>query len=287
MKAGVIGLGNIGGGVAQCLARAGQLAAVFDVRPEAVDTLPIDIANCRSPRELTLVSDVVLIAVFDAAQARAVLTGPDGVLAADRREVPIVLLSTVSLDQYSELQGIANASGCELIDCGVTGGSSAASGGLVCLVGADAALFDRVKPVLEAFAQGVYRLGEAGAGMAGKIARNVIIYGTWLVEYEAFKLAKAAGLDRRELIAAVIDSRRSVAQPCAWPSRDPEIAIEVVDDDRRRRSASVLQKDLGAALELAQSFGIALPAAELARANGAIITGLEQEAFAQQGAVDD
>lgn len=277
MKVGVIGLGQIGGGVAQCLARAGMLAAIYDVSSAAADRLEVGLSNGGSPRAVAEAADVVLIAVFDAAQARAVLDGEHGILAARRPEVTVVLLSTVALDDYHALRQFAAAGGVDLLDCGVTGGSSAARGGLVCLIGGTEAAVAKVRPALDGFSAAVYRMGGPGAGMAGKIARNVIVYGTWLAEYEAFKLAKAAGVDGAQLISVVVESRGSVAPPCAWPRRDPDFNLEVVDDMRRERSAAVLSKDLGAALDLAATLDLRIPGVELTRANGRIITGLEAE----------
>jgi 3-hydroxyisobutyrate dehydrogenase len=277
MKAGVIGLGNIGGGVAKCLARNGMLSAIYDVSSEAAARIDVGLDNGASPRAIAEQSDVVLIAVFNAEQARAALAGRGGVLAAGRPDVPIILLSTVSVDDYRSLRALVTAAGCELVDCGVTGGSSAASGGLVCLVGGNVEVVERVRPVLDGFAKGVYHMGEAGAGMAGKIARNVMIYGTWLVEHEAFKLARAAGVDPAQLVSVVMDSRGSVAPPCVWQRRDPAFGSEVVDGVRRGRSAAVLIKDLGAAIDLADALELNLPVSLLARANGPAITGLDVE----------
>ncbi len=63
VKAGVIGLGVIGGGVALCLARAGLLGAVYDVRSEAANGLDAVPPNSDSPRDVARQCDVVLIAV--------------------------------------------------------------------------------------------------------------------------------------------------------------------------------------------------------------------------------
>jgi 3-hydroxyisobutyrate dehydrogenase len=277
MKAGVIGLGSIGGGVAQCLARADMLSAVYDVFPDVATKLDIGFSNAASPRAVAERSDVILIAVFDAKQVRDVLEGEDGLLAAGRPDVPIVLLSTVAVDDYHALRLLSAEAGIELLDCGVTGGSSAASGGLVCLIGGSETAVEKVRPALEGFAKGVFRMGEAGAGMAGKIARNVIVYGTWLVEHEAFKLAKAVGVDGPQLISAVLESRFSMSPPCGWARRDPDFGLETVDENFRERLASLLSKDLGAALELADEFDVQLPATRLAKASSKEITGLARE----------
>ena len=136
-KAGVIGLGQIGGGVAICLARAEVLEAVYDVRPDASAKLPGVPAVAASPAEVAQRCDIVLIAVVDAKQVRDVLTGTDGVLSQARPGLTVVLLATVSLKDLTKLRKLTDAAGVGLVDCGVTGGPAAANNGLVCLVGAD------------------------------------------------------------------------------------------------------------------------------------------------------
>ena len=79
---------------------------------------------------------VVIVAVVDAAQTIAVLSGPDGVLAAARSDLAVVLLATVALDDLARLRALTDAAGVALIDSGVVGGLRARENGLICLVGA-------------------------------------------------------------------------------------------------------------------------------------------------------
>jgi 3-hydroxyisobutyrate dehydrogenase-like beta-hydroxyacid dehydrogenase len=88
---GVIGLGGIGGGVATCLQRSGQLSAIYDVRAESAANVPGAPAMSASPRDLAAASDCVLIAVLNGAQTIAVLSGPDGVLAANKPGQMVIL----------------------------------------------------------------------------------------------------------------------------------------------------------------------------------------------------
>ena len=223
LKAGVIGLGMIGGGVAICLARANRLAAVYDIRPDASDKLEGVPPVVASPAEVARQADVVMIAVIDAKQARDVMSGPDGLLAAKRPGLAIVLLSTVSLPDLTELREIAAAGDAVLVDCGVTGGPASAQKGMVSLVGADDATFARVKDVIDDFSKLAIHMGGPGAGMAAKIARNVIVYTVWRAGYEGAQLAKAAGIDIAKLAAAIDGSAEVVSGPNIWMKRpDPE-----------------------------------------------------------------
>jgi 3-hydroxyisobutyrate dehydrogenase len=120
LRAGVIGLGAIGGGVAISLARKKRPLAVYDVRAEAAATLEGVPTVERSPAAVSATADVVMIAVVNAGQVRATLEGPDGLLAGVHPGLVLVLLSTVSLNDLRDLAAIANAAGVPLLDCGVT-----------------------------------------------------------------------------------------------------------------------------------------------------------------------
>jgi 3-hydroxyisobutyrate dehydrogenase len=272
---GVIGLGAIGGGVAICLARSGHLKAVYDIRKDASEKFLGVPAVGASPAEVARQCDVVMIAVIDAKQTRDVLTGPDGVLSQARPGLNVVLLSTVSLEDLKAIRALTNAAGVGLVDSGVTGGINAARNGLVCLVGADDKTFLQVKPALDGFAKAVVHMGGPGAGMAAKIARNVIVYGTLRAGYEGVLLAKAAGIDVRKLVAAVEASAESVGGPLMLLGREADPSTDADERKLRESVCVLLDKDLDAALDLARSVGASLPLAELARKTDRSIMGLE------------
>ncbi len=275
-KAGVIGLGQIGGGVAICLARAGVLEAVYDVRADASDTLEGVPPVVASPAALAKICDVVLIAVINAQQTRDVLDGPDGVLSQARPGLNVVLLSTISLPELKEIRASVEARGVGFVDSGVTGGPAAARNGLVCLVGADEAVLAEVKPTLDAFALSVEHMGPPGAGMAAKIARNVIVYTTWRAGYEGAKLAAAAGVDVRKLAAAIDKSATNVGGPTTWMTR-PDPTTDAAEGQLRAATLGLLTKDLTAALDLAGALDVELPMAELSRESGRAIMGIDRD----------
>ncbi|MGW0891120.1 NAD(P)-dependent oxidoreductase [Saccharopolyspora sp. NPDC002578] len=202
LRAGVIGLGMIGGGVAVSLARSGRVPVVHDIRPEAAE-LPGDPELLGSPAEVAANSDVVLIAVVSADQAREVITGDSGLLVGAQPGSTIVLLSTVELPVVRELAAACAASGVGFLDSGVTPGDKAAENGLVTMVGGDADTVARAMPVLADFAKEVVHCGPLGAGMATKLARNVVTYGSWRTVAEAASLAGAAGVEPETLMRVI------------------------------------------------------------------------------------
>lgn len=265
LKAGVIGLGMIGGGVAICLARAGSLSAVFDVRPDAADNLEGVPACVSTPAELGAQCDVIIIAVVNADQVRGVLNGETGLLAGTKSGDIIVLQSTLSLPDLKDISETAAKAGVTIVDCGVSGGPQSATNGLVSLVGADDETFARVEPILKDYSKAVAHMGGFGAGMAAKIARNVIVYNVWRAGYEGALLAEAAGVDVKKLAEAIDISAEAVGGPTTWMKRDAEPADSPEEKGLREHVITMLDKDLSAALELAGDVNVKLPVAEISR----------------------
>ena len=273
-KAGVIGLGTIGAGVATCLARSGQLAAVYDVRANSIDDIPGCPPLSASPKALAEAVDTVLIAVVSAEQTIDVLSGPEGVLAAARPGLNVVLLATVSLTALGEIRKLTDAAGVGLIDSGVSGGQRARENGLVCLVGGSDEAVAAVKPVLDGFALSVAHMGPAGAGMAAKIARNVVVYGCLRAGYEAAVLCRNAGVDVNPLSKVIEDSSGGVGGPMMLMSRaDP--LTDPKEAGIREYTRGLMIKDLEAALDLGRTYGIKLPLAELAIATDQAVVGMD------------
>ncbi len=270
---GVIGLGMIGAGVATCLARTGQLAAVYDVRTDATDGIPGCPPLSATPKALAEATDTVLIAVVSAKQTIDVLTGDNGVLAAARPGLNVVLLATVSLTDLAEIRTLTDAAGVGLIDSGVTGGQKAKENGLVCLVGGTDEAIAKVKPVLDGFALSVAHMGPAGAGMAAKIARNVVVYGCLRAGYEAAALCRNAGVDVNQLTKVIEDSSQGVGGPMMLMSRaDP--LTDAQEAGIREYTRGLMIKDLEAARDLGKTFGIQLPLVELAINTDMAVVGL-------------
>jgi 3-hydroxyisobutyrate dehydrogenase-like beta-hydroxyacid dehydrogenase len=257
LRAGVIGLGMIGGGVAVSLARSGHpAAAVFDVRPEAADGLEGVPACVASPAEVAQACDVVLVAVVDADQARAVLTGDDGVLAGSRPGLTVVLLSTVGLAAVRELADLCAASGVTLLDAGVTNGPEAARNGLVIMVGGPDDEVAAAVPVLEAFSRSVVHCGPLGAGMTTKLVRNAITYATWAAVREATSLAAAGGVGPATLLRVLEQAEDTVGPLLHLQLKAVGYTIA---EEQQAWAAGLADKDLAAAQELAAELGLDLP----------------------------
>lgn len=274
MRAGVVGLGMIGGGVAVSLARRGRAPVVYDVRPEAAQ-LSGDPELLASPAEVASRSDVVLVAVVTAEQAREVISGESGLVAGVGPGATIVLLSTVDLPVVRELADACTEAGAGFLDCGVTPGDKAAENGLVAMVGGDADTVARAMPVLADFAKEVVHCGPLGAGMATKLARNVVTYGSWRTVAEASSLASAAGVDPETLIKVITTADPggdTVLQLLRMQRMDADGALAMSE-----QIASLMNKDLAAAQKLASDLTVELPLVEVTRRNARRTLGIAEE----------
>ncbi|EIV92430.1 beta-hydroxyacid dehydrogenase, 3-hydroxyisobutyrate dehydrogenase [Frankia sp. QA3] len=263
LRAGVVGLGMIGGGVAVSMARRGRVPAVHDVRPGASAGLPGVGDPLDSPAAVARSSDVVMVAVVTADQARDVIGGENGLLAGAHPGLTIVLLSTVALPVVHELAALCAGHDVGFLDCGVTPGDRAADHGMVAIVGGDQATVDAALPVLDDWARRVVHCGPLGAGMATKIARNVVTYGSWRAVSEAAALARAAGVDPARL-AEVIDTADPEGHTLLTLLR-LRGSDGTLPEAAGRKIQPLMTKDLDAARDLAAALAVDVPLVEVAR----------------------
>ena len=274
---GVIGLGGIGGGVAKCLQRSGQLSAIYDVRAESAANVPGAPAMSASPRDLAAASDCVMIAVLNGAQTIAVLSGPDGVLAANKPGQMVILLSTISMNDLETSQKLCADAGVTLLDCGVTGGPKSGENGLICLAGGSDADMAEAKPIFDGFAGSVIHMGGPGTGMAAKIARNTTFFGCMRAGYEGAVIARNYGVDLTQLRMALsgdADSGGGLEGALSMIVR-PDPGGNEQETGVRNYFMSLMLKDLEVAIEEAAKFGARLPMVELIRDNALSTSGLE------------
>jgi 3-hydroxyisobutyrate dehydrogenase-like beta-hydroxyacid dehydrogenase len=256
-RAGIIGLGMIGGGVAVSLVRSGQVPAVFDVREDASNALTGVPPQLTSPADVARVSDVVLVAVVTAEQVEDVLIGENGLLMDETPGLLVVLLSTVSLSAVRHLAKLCVERGAVLLDAGVSGGPAAYDNGLTVMIGGRDEHVERAMPVLEGFAKTVVHCGPVGAGMVAKLAKNVVTYASWAVVREAASLAIAGGVALQRFIDIVEPRTDTVTDPLVW-LRLKEAGIEVPEDVLAQYE-QVADKDLSAVQELAAELMAEMP----------------------------
>jgi 3-hydroxyisobutyrate dehydrogenase len=119
MRVWIIDHGMIGGGIAQCFAWHGRALSVYDIRPDAAQTLAGVPAVLESPGAVALRSDIVIIAVVSAEQVASVLRGPNGILASAAPGSVVLIVSTIAVSAFLQFAAEADHHGVHLIYAGV------------------------------------------------------------------------------------------------------------------------------------------------------------------------
>ncbi len=177
-KVGCIGLGDMGGAIAERIAKNHDLV-VFDISNEAVAKLrEKGASDAESPADLAEECDHISICVTDDAAVMEVVSGKQGLLDSCRPHTSIAVHSTVHPDTIRDLHVLAAEREVVLFDAGVAGGAWAArEGGLVIMLGVpEGGIPELAREVIDECAGAVFEGGDIGAGMAMKVAFNVMTY---------------------------------------------------------------------------------------------------------------
>lgn len=198
--------GLMGHGMARnLLAKGNQLAiTVFRNRERVADLLGAGARQCTTARDLAAESEIVFVCVTGSPQVEEVVSGPDGLLAGAKPGLLIVDSSTSEPDSTARLRALAAKKDVRLIDAPLARTPVEAElGKLNVMVGADAADFARLEPVLRCFAENVFHVGGPGAGHIIKLLNNFIAQAICTATAEAFAVGQKAGVDLKKLVELV------------------------------------------------------------------------------------
>ena len=279
--AGFIGLGQIGRPMALRLVDVPGGLWVYDVDPAACAALERAGAKvAASPREVAEQAGVVSVMVRDDEQMRAVVAGPDGVLAGAAPGTVIAVHSTIRPDTAVDLAALAEPHGVHVLDAPVSGGAMGAhKGTLAILVGGTDEAYAAAIEVLALMGSPVVLLGPVGSGTRAKLARNLLHFVAFTAAAEAQRLAEAAGIDLIELGKIVRHTDAITGGPGAIMLRDS--TAPVAEDDPWRpileHVRALGEKDLTLALEIADQLDVETPLARLALTRFGTGLGLPQK----------
>jgi len=262
-----IGLGNMGGGMAANLAKAGHDVRAFDLSAEALDRarkagcLPAEDANAA-----ILGAEAVITMLPAGRHVEAVYT--DGILPHADAGAILMDCSTIDVATARRVAEAAAAHGLAAVDAPVSGGIAAANAGtLTFMVGGSEAAFARAEPFLTDMGKAVIHAGGNGAGQGAKICNNMMLGATMVATCESFALAEKLGLDLQKLydIASVSSGQSwSITSYCPVPGVGPETPAD--RDYQGGFAAALMLKDLKLALEAAASVDAETPMAARAEA---------------------
>ncbi|MEM6616594.1 MAG: L-threonate dehydrogenase [Pseudomonadota bacterium] len=271
----VIGLGSMGLGIAQSCHRAGLQTFGFDVSKDRLDQFVKGGGKTGDLAETSGALDVAVLVVLNAEQTASVLNGPNGLLSSMRPGAVVIACATVPPDFARDMEKTCADAGVLYLDAPISGGAQkAAEGRLSIMASGTADAFQAAKPVLDATAETVFRLGDhAGPGSAMK-AVNQLLAGVHIATMaEAMTFGMTQGVEPDQFVEVI-----SQCAGTSWMLENR--APHIVDGDYEPRSSvTIWPKDLGIVLEIAKSTGFNAPitAAALARYEEAVALGLGAE----------
>jgi 3-hydroxyisobutyrate dehydrogenase len=258
-RIGFVGLGTMGAAMAGHLVRSGRPLSVWNRTPgRTADLIAAGATEAPTPAAVGAASDVIVVCVSDTPDVEAVLFGPDGVSAGARPGSLVIDCSTIAPGATRAMAGRLKALGIDLADAPVSGGSEGAQKAtLTIFVGAEPAVFERARPILEVIGKTITHVGPIGSGQAVKAVNQVILAGTYLGVAEGIVLAIKAGLDVEQVVGAL---GGGAAQSWVLANRSGRM---LANDYPLGFKVELHLKDLGIALALAAESGTDLPVTEL------------------------
>jgi 2-hydroxy-3-oxopropionate reductase len=205
MRLGLIGLGAMGRPMGLRLLGAGHHLSVFARQPSAAQPLLEAGAIVRdSPADVARASEIVLTIVTADADVSEIALGQRGIIAGAAPGTVLVDMSTVAPATARSVAARLAEGGIDMLDAPVSGGAAAARDGtLAIMVGGEAEVLPRVRPVLEGLGSRIVHVGPNGAGQVAKACNQMIMVAAIEACAEAFALAAASGVDPAQVRTAL------------------------------------------------------------------------------------
>ena len=203
MYVGFIGLGAMGKGMATNLAKANLLSGVYNRTTSTAQAIAAELAVTLYSDISTLAADmdVLLICVSADSDLLAVV---EAIAETVKSGAVVVDMSTVSSETAKQAANLLQTKGVAFLDAPVSGGvEGAINGSLSIMIGGDAVIVEKVRPVLEAMSSRIIHIGEVGAGQATKAVNQVMCAGINQAVTEALAFAAAQNLPMEKVLTAV------------------------------------------------------------------------------------
>ena len=259
-KIGFVGLGIMGGPMAQNVVDAGYELVLFNrTRPKAEELVkdnPAEVADTISG--LARQSDVVITMLPGPPEVEAVVAGEGGLLESMSQGTLLVDMSTSSPVLARGLAREAARRGIGMLDAPVSGGDVAAEQGMLSIMaGGEESDFARAHPLFEAMGETIVHVGESGAGQVTKAANQIVVALVLEAVSEALVLGSKAGVEPSQLIEVL--SGGLAANRAMEVKRDKLLG----HDFQPGGKVDFHHKDLGIALEAGREYGVSLPVTAL------------------------
>jgi len=259
-KVAFIGLGVMGYPMAGHLVKAGHSVTVWNRSGEKADKWVAQHGGNRAatPREAAAGAEFVMACVGNDDDLRSVVYGADGILAGLGKGCVFVDHTTASADVAREIGEKAKAAGQGFIDAPVSGGQAGAENGqLTIMCGGDQPTYDKVKPVIQAYAKMQNLMGATGSGQLTKMMNQICIAGLVQGLSEALAFGRASGLDLTKAVEVI-----SKGAAGSW-QMDNRHKTMIEGKFDYGFAVDWMRKDLGICLAEARRNGSSLPVAAM------------------------
>lgn len=256
---GFIGLGKMGTAIAGNIRKAGYPMVVHDVREAATRTLlEAGASLAGSPAEVAAASDVVCTSLPYPRDVEGVVLGRDGILEGIQPGAIYLDLSTCGPELIRRLEPMFREKGAHLMDTPVLSiPPRAANRDLIVMAGGQQADFERVRPLLDTFADKVVHTGGLGTALICKLVNNMTIFVMGQVIAEGLTLGVKAGVELDVLMdtgaRGPLGTRRELYSQSVFRGQfQPPLF-----------TLGLSLKDVGLATELGRETGVPMPVANL------------------------
>ncbi len=262
MRAGVIGIGDMGSGLAKNLIANGFDTSGYDPDPARMQAFEaLGGQACTGPGAVGARADAVFVMVMNGAQAHEVILGEDGLIHTMQDGGCILLTATIKPHEARAIGEAMADSGIMLIDSPVSGGFPGAQGGtLTMMAAAPDDVLDRFKPVMEAVSANIHRVGQAaGDGQTVKACLQSLIGAQFSATFEAAALAAKAGVPGQ----VILDVFSTSSAGCGIVNN----ALQKIIDRQFEGTGShinTMHKDLTISMSLGEELGVPLHTAAAA-----------------------
>jgi 3-hydroxyisobutyrate dehydrogenase len=249
-----IGLGNMGGGMAANLVKAGHAVTAFDLSEAALDKARANgCSGAGSAAEAVGGAEAVVTMLPAGKHVREVYES--AVIGTAPTSAILIDCSTIDVDTAREEIAKAEAAGYRMVDAPVSGGIAAADAGtLTFMVGGSDEAFAAASPYLDRMGKAVIHAGGPGSGQAAKICNNMLLGASMVATCETFVLARKLGLDLQtffDISSKASGQCWSMTSYCPVPGVGPETPAD--RDYEGGFAAALMLKDLRLAMEAARS----------------------------------
>lgn len=260
---GFIGLGLMGGNMAECLQNNGFDLVVMGRNKQAVAaTVVRGAVEVSTPKELAQASDIVMLCVTTSEVVEGLVYGDNGILAGIKEGAVVIDYGTSIPASTQKIGADLAAKGAGMIDAPLGRTPAHAKDGLLNIMAAgDMETYEKVKPVLDVQGENVFHLGALGAGHVTKLINNFMGMTTAVTMSQAFAVAQRAGVDRQQLFDIM----------SAGPSNSPfmQFCKNYAVDGVSNLGFSIANatKDIGYFVQMADDLGTRAQIAEGTSAN--------------------